>query len=177
VHSAPQHPLPPPRLLADNQDKKKKISIASRSQADAQGCGLLFAGYYVQGLIESLAIYFYFYLYFFFVYLFPKPTTSPSLLISSPFFLCYRMSTGLDTIMGFRKQLSATVKGKNVSLFEIRLENDFIVFRGHESESAGQVVRGVVVLCTSSPMKVEDVHLRLSGTLRHKYAVLTTLDE
>lgn len=49
-----------------------------------------------------------------------------------------------------------------------RLENDFIVFRGGEHESAGQLVKGVIVLCLPSSLKLEDVHLRLTGTLRIK---------
>ena len=47
-----------------------------------------------------------------------------------------------------------------------RLENDFIVFRGNEQESAGQILKGTVVLCLPSALKVEDIHLQLSGTLR-----------
>ncbi|KXH59399.1 arrestin [Colletotrichum salicis] len=46
------------------------------------------------------------------------------------------------------------------------LDNDFIVFRGGEDESAGQVLKGVVVLCLPTPLKIEDVHLRLTGTHR-----------
>ncbi|KAF9876229.1 carbon catabolite repression protein [Colletotrichum karsti] len=61
----------------------------------------------------------------------------------------------------------STVTGKHAaSLFEIRLDNDFIVFRGGEDESAGQILKGVVVLCLPTPLKIEDVHLRLTGTLR-----------
>ncbi|KAK2014242.1 arrestin domain-containing protein [Colletotrichum eremochloae] len=61
----------------------------------------------------------------------------------------------------------STVTGKHAaSLFEIRLDNDFIVFRGGEDESAGQVLKGVVVLCLPTPLKIEDVHLRLTGTHR-----------
>lgn len=59
------------------------------------------------------------------------------------------------------------VTGRNAaSLFDIRLENDFIVFRGSEHESAGQLIKGVVVLCLSQPLKCEQIKLRLTGTLR-----------
>lgn len=51
-----------------------------------------------------------------------------------------------------------------------RLENDFIVFRGSETESSGQLLKGTVVLCLSAPLKIEDVHLRLTGTLHYAYA-------
>ncbi|KAK3941666.1 hypothetical protein QBC46DRAFT_98809 [Diplogelasinospora grovesii] len=60
----------------------------------------------------------------------------------------------------------ASVTGKHaVSYFEIRLDNEFIVFRGNEHESSGQLLKGTVVLCLPSPLKIEDVHLRLTGTL------------
>ncbi|KAI1770334.1 hypothetical protein F4818DRAFT_450424 [Hypoxylon cercidicola] len=52
------------------------------------------------------------------------------------------------------------------SLFEIRLENDFIVFRGNEHEASGQLLKGVLVLCLREHLKVEDVHLRLMGNCR-----------
>lgn len=50
-----------------------------------------------------------------------------------------------------------------------RLENDFIVFRGGQHESAGQLLKGYVVLCLSSALKLDEVHLRLTGTLRLSY--------
>ncbi|KAM7191601.1 putative HECT-type ubiquitin ligase-interacting protein cred [Rhypophila sp. PSN 637] len=53
-----------------------------------------------------------------------------------------------------------------VSFFDIRLDNDFIVFRGSEHESSGQLLRGTVVLCTKSPFKVENISLSLTGCLR-----------
>ncbi|KAL7622341.1 hypothetical protein AAE478_007845 [Parahypoxylon ruwenzoriense] len=52
------------------------------------------------------------------------------------------------------------------TLFEIRLENDFIVFRGNENEASGQLLKGVVVLCLREHLKVDDVHLRLMGNCR-----------
>ncbi|KAI9151695.1 putative HECT-type ubiquitin ligase-interacting protein creD [Paramyrothecium foliicola] len=61
----------------------------------------------------------------------------------------------------------STVTGRHsYSLFDIRLDNDFIVFRGNEHESTGQLLKGVVVLCLPSSLRIEDVHLRLVGTLR-----------
>ncbi|KAI0133562.1 arrestin domain-containing protein [Xylariales sp. AK1849] len=60
-----------------------------------------------------------------------------------------------------------SVTGRNAcTLFEIRLENDFIVFRGNEHEASGQLLKGVVVLCLREPVRVEDVHLRLMGNCR-----------
>lgn len=49
-----------------------------------------------------------------------------------------------------------------------RLENDFIVFRGTDHESSGQLLKGVIVLCLSAPLRMEDIRLRLTGTLRLK---------
>lgn len=69
------------------------------------------------------------------------------------------------------KPFSQVTGRSNVSLFEIRLDNDFIVFRGSDHESAGQTLKGSVVLCLSSPLKVEDVHLRLTGELRFTWDV------
>ncbi|KAK0640894.1 hypothetical protein B0T16DRAFT_334276 [Cercophora newfieldiana] len=63
-----------------------------------------------------------------------------------------------------------SVTGKHAyTLFEIRLENDFIVFRGNEHESAGQPLKGTVVLCVprNTSLKIEDVHLRLTGELHY----------
>ncbi|EOO01778.1 putative arrestin domain-containing protein [Phaeoacremonium minimum UCRPA7] len=59
------------------------------------------------------------------------------------------------------------ITGRNAfTLFEIRLDNDFLVFRGNEHESSGQMLKGTVVLCLPTALKVEDVHLRLLGTER-----------
>ncbi|KAL2161978.1 hypothetical protein VTH06DRAFT_7763 [Thermothelomyces fergusii] len=55
------------------------------------------------------------------------------------------------------------------TLFEIRLENDFIVFRGSEHEAAPQLLKGTVVLCLSQPLRIEDVHLKLIGTAHYAW--------
>lgn len=47
-----------------------------------------------------------------------------------------------------------------------RLDSDFIVLRGEESEAASQILKGAVVLCLPSALKVEDVHLRMIGQLK-----------
>lgn len=61
----------------------------------------------------------------------------------------------------------ANVTGRNAfTLFEIRLDSDFIVFRGNDHESSGQLLKGTLVLCLPTPLRVEDVHLRLIGTER-----------
>ncbi|KAH8684612.1 arrestin domain-containing protein [Tricladium varicosporioides] len=59
------------------------------------------------------------------------------------------------------------VTGKTVSsLFDIRLDNDVLILRGGESEASSQMLKGVVVLCLPQALKVEDVHLRMTGTLK-----------
>ncbi|SPQ23193.1 b2534ac8-1a7b-4ce0-8310-2f9d7f667695 [Thermothielavioides terrestris] len=55
------------------------------------------------------------------------------------------------------------------TLFEIRLENDFIVFRGNEHEAAGQLLKGTVVLCLSAPLRLENIHLKLTGTVHYTW--------
>ncbi|KJZ73208.1 hypothetical protein HIM_07405 [Hirsutella minnesotensis 3608] len=64
------------------------------------------------------------------------------------------------------KPFSAVTGRNSYSLFDIRLDQDFIVFRGSDHESSGQILKGVVVLCLSSSLRVEDVRLRLTGTQR-----------
>lgn len=46
------------------------------------------------------------------------------------------------------------------------LDNDIIVLRGGDSEASSQILKGVVVLCLPSALKVEDVHLRMTGQLK-----------
>jgi len=53
----------------------------------------------------------------------------------------------------------------SATLFEIRLDNEIIVLRGSENESSSQLLKGVVVLCLPSALKVEDVHLKMVGQL------------
>ncbi|KAF4967836.1 hypothetical protein FZEAL_10478 [Fusarium zealandicum] len=55
--------------------------------------------------------------------------------------------------------------------FEIRLERDSISFRGSQYESTDQLLTGVLVLCLQSPLRVEEVQLRLDGTVRHSWTL------
>ncbi|KAH7239884.1 hypothetical protein B0J15DRAFT_502929 [Fusarium solani] len=55
------------------------------------------------------------------------------------------------------------------SLFEIRLERDVIVFRGGEDEATDQILKGAVVLCLKSPLRVETIQLCFGGTLRQSW--------
>lgn len=49
------------------------------------------------------------------------------------------------------------------------LDNDIIILRGGESEASGQKLKGVVVLCLPAALKVEDVHLRMTGQMKLAY--------
>ena len=59
-------------------------------------------------------------------------------------------------------------------MFDIRLENDFIVFRGNDLEASSQLLKGVVVVCVPGPTRIEDIHLRLNGTLHLSWTDLKT---
>ncbi|KAH7230740.1 hypothetical protein B0J15DRAFT_506257 [Fusarium solani] len=56
------------------------------------------------------------------------------------------------------------------SLFEIRLETDVIILRGGQDEAQDYLLKGVVVLCLQSPLRVEEVSLELVGALCHPWA-------
>ncbi|KAL2069655.1 hypothetical protein VTL71DRAFT_14334 [Oculimacula yallundae] len=63
--------------------------------------------------------------------------------------------------------VTGAVTGKtSATLFEIRLDNEVIVLRGGENEASSQLLKGVVVLCLPAALKVEDVHLRMTGQLK-----------
>ncbi len=40
------------------------------------------------------------------------------------------------------------------------------MFRGNEHEASGQLLKGTLAICVPSPIKVEDIHLRLTGVQR-----------
>ncbi|RMJ17080.1 hypothetical protein CDV36_003273 [Fusarium kuroshium] len=56
------------------------------------------------------------------------------------------------------------------SLFEIRLETDVVILRGGQYEAQDYLLKGVVVLCLQSPLRVEEISLELVGTLCHPWA-------
>ena len=57
----------------------------------------------------------------------------------------------------------------SVKNFDIRLDNDYIVFRGGEDEAANAQLSGVVVLCLTEPLNISHVDLTLSGILHMSY--------
>jgi hypothetical protein len=46
------------------------------------------------------------------------------------------------------------------------LENEIIVLRGGDNEASSQLLKGTVVLCLPAALKIEDVHLRMTGQLK-----------
>lgn len=51
-------------------------------------------------------------------------------------------------------------------LISYSLDEEIIVLRGGENEASSQLLKGSVVLCLPSSLKVEDVHLRMTGQLK-----------
>ncbi|ETN39359.1 uncharacterized protein HMPREF1541_05582 [Cyphellophora europaea CBS 101466] len=52
-----------------------------------------------------------------------------------------------------------------VKHFDIRLDNDYIVFRGAEDEAASAQLAGSLVLCLTEPLNISHVQLTLSGII------------
>lgn len=68
--------------------------------------------------------------------------------------------------MGLFRNFSSSNLSSAAPLFEIRVENDIIVFRGSESEASSQILKGMVVLCLRESIKVQEIHLKLTGTCK-----------
>ncbi|KAJ9634718.1 hypothetical protein H2204_006167 [Knufia peltigerae] len=62
----------------------------------------------------------------------------------------------------------------SVKYFDIRLDNDYIVFRGSEDEAASAQLSGTVVLCLTEPMNISHVDLTLSGILHMSWQTSST---
>ncbi|TQB77531.1 hypothetical protein MPDQ_000072 [Monascus purpureus] len=50
--------------------------------------------------------------------------------------------------------------------FDIRLDDDYVVFRGSEDEAASALLKGNVVLCLSEPLTIKNIKLHLTGMSR-----------
>ncbi|KAL1959150.1 hypothetical protein VTO42DRAFT_2655 [Malbranchea cinnamomea] len=50
--------------------------------------------------------------------------------------------------------------------FDIRLDDDYVVFRGNEVEASSAHLKGTVVLCLSEPLTIKHLRLRLTGVCR-----------
>lgn len=51
----------------------------------------------------------------------------------------------------------------SVKLFEIRLDSEYVVFRGSEEEAGSARVAGELALCLTEPMSIFGINLTLSG--------------
>lgn len=51
----------------------------------------------------------------------------------------------------------------SIKLFEIRLDNDYIVFRGGEDEAGSARLAGELTLCVTDPLTITGINLTLSG--------------
>lgn len=56
-----------------------------------------------------------------------------------------------------------------VKHFDIRLDNDYIVFRGSEDEAASAQLAGSLVLCLTEPLNISHIQLTLSGICHMSY--------
>lgn len=65
----------------------------------------------------------------------------------------------------FLSSHSSTGTSSSVKYFDIRLDNDYIVFRGGEDEAASAQLSGSLVLCLTEPMTISHVDLTLSGII------------
>ncbi|KAJ6095729.1 HECT-type ubiquitin ligase-interacting protein creD [Penicillium sp. IBT 16267x] len=54
----------------------------------------------------------------------------------------------------------------NAKYFDIRLNEDYIVFRGGEHEAASAHLKGTLVLCLSEPLAIKHIRLELTGMSR-----------
>lgn len=58
---------------------------------------------------------------------------------------------------------SAGGTSSSVKLFDIRLDNDYIVFRGSEDEAGSARLSGELALCLTDVMTITGITLTLSG--------------
>ncbi|KAK5218990.1 hypothetical protein LTR72_008172 [Exophiala xenobiotica] len=62
----------------------------------------------------------------------------------------------------------------SVKYFDVRLDNDYIVFRGSDDEAASAQLSGNVVLCLTEPITISHVNLTLSGILHMSWQTTST---
>ncbi|KAJ6160940.1 HECT-type ubiquitin ligase-interacting protein creD [Penicillium chermesinum] len=62
--------------------------------------------------------------------------------------------------------LSGSGSASHAKYFDIRLNDDYIVFRGGEHESASAHLKGTLVLCLSEPLSIKHIRLELTGMSR-----------
>ncbi|EPS33965.1 putative HECT-type ubiquitin ligase-interacting protein creD [Penicillium oxalicum] len=61
---------------------------------------------------------------------------------------------------------SGTGSASHAKYFDIRLKDEYIVFRGGEHEAASAHLKGTLVLCLSEPLTIKHIRLHLTGMSR-----------
>ncbi|KAJ5669594.1 HECT-type ubiquitin ligase-interacting protein creD [Penicillium macrosclerotiorum] len=61
---------------------------------------------------------------------------------------------------------SGAGSASNAKYFDIRLNDDYIVFRGDEHGAASAHLKGTLVLCLSEPLTIKHIRLQLTGMSR-----------
>ncbi|KAJ5380837.1 HECT-type ubiquitin ligase-interacting protein creD [Penicillium cataractarum] len=61
---------------------------------------------------------------------------------------------------------SGAGSASNAKYFDIRLNDEYIVFRGGEHEAASAHLKGTLVLCLSEPLTIKHIRLQLTGMSR-----------
>lgn len=69
----------------------------------------------------------------------------------------------------FLSAAAGTGGSGGVKLFEIRLDNEYIVFRGNEDEAGSARLAGQLVLVLSEPLTITHINLTLSGIVHMAY--------
>jgi len=67
--------------------------------------------------------------------------------------------------------LSGGGSQSSAKFFDIRLDNDYIIFRGGEHEAASAQIQGSVVLCLTEPLSIKHLKLTLTGITRMSWQV------
>ena len=70
--------------------------------------------------------------------------------------------------------LSGGGSQSSAKYFDIRLDNDYIIFRGGEHEAASARISGSVVLCLTEPLAIKHIRLTLMGITRMSWQVTAT---
>lgn len=70
--------------------------------------------------------------------------------------------------------LSGGGSQSSAKFFDIRLDNDYIIFRGGEHEAASAQMQGSVVLCLTEPLSIKHLKLTLTGITRMSWQVTST---
>jgi hypothetical protein len=74
------------------------------------------------------------------------------------------------SISGMWSRITSMQTGQHLLTF-LRLNEDYIVFRGGEHEAASAHLKGTLVLCLSEPLAIKHIRLELTGMSRVWYVL------